>query len=278
MLTPISSLEDRQLGQTPLPDANASGELIDVLYRIVENATTLLEVSNCSVTLSDIEGATVVMRAALGGQGRSPRPTRSRLSEAVVSWVAEHCEPLIINDIHLDPRFKRLGRTLLGSIICVPLIDQDDFLGTLTASSPQLDAFGLRQVQMLTMFAEQAVLVMINARQAQQLREAANVRTKFLSMITHELRSPLNSINGYLDLALTGTAGELNEQQREFLQRARAGSEHLYALLEDLLLISRADARQLHLKREEISMEEIITNAIEELEITAIDYGEDPPG
>jgi GAF domain-containing protein len=253
MITDLSSLQDHLSGQTPLPIEDEFGELNDILQKIVENAAALLEVSNCSVTLSDTEGITIVMRAALHNQGRSHRPTRSRLSEGVIDWVTEHREPLIINDVRLDPRFKRLGRTLLGSVLCVPLIYQDDFMGTLIASSQQTNAFSPRQVQILTVFAEQAVLAMTNARLAEQLHEAIRVKAKFLSMVTHELRSPLNAINGYLDLTLTGVAGELNQQQREFLQRARAGSEHLYALLEDLLLLSRADAGQLHLKREEIS-------------------------
>ena len=45
------------------------------------------------------------------------------------------------------------------------------------------------------------------------IRDAARMKANFLSMITHELRSPLNAINGYLDLTLTDIAGELNEQQ-----------------------------------------------------------------
>ena len=97
------------------------------------------------------------------------------------------------------------------------------------------------------------------------------LKAHFISMITHELRSPLNTINGYLDLALEGIAGELNQQQREFVQRARASSEHLYALIEDLLLISRADAGQLRLNHEFIRLPEIIANAIEELELIAMD-------
>ena len=40
------------------------------------------------------------------------------------------------------------------------------------------------------------------------------LKAHFISIITHELRSPLNTINGYLDLALEGIAGELNQQQR----------------------------------------------------------------
>src|SRR6266568_5623310 len=79
------------------------------------------------------------------------------------------------------------------------------------------------------------------------------------------------TINGYLDLALEGIAGELNQQQREFVQRARASSEYLYALIEDLLLISRADAGQLRLNHDFIRLPEIIANAIEELELIAMD-------
>jgi len=95
----------------------------------------------------------------------------------------------------------------------------------------------------------------------------------FLSQVAHELRAPLNTINGYLDLTLEGVAGELNEQQREFLRRARASSEHLYALLEDILLISRADAGQLRLKRAMHSLEEVAQGAREELELSAQDAG-----
>ena len=101
--------------------------------------------------------------------------------------------------------------------------------------------------------------------------EIERLKADFISMITHELRSPINTINGYLDLALEGIAGELNQQQREFVQRARAGSEHLYTLIEDVLLISRADAGQLRLNRDLIRLPEIIDQAIEELELIAMD-------
>ena len=101
--------------------------------------------------------------------------------------------------------------------------------------------------------------------------EIERLKAHFISMITHELRSPINTINGYLDLVLEGIGGELNQQQREFVQRARAGSEHLYTLIEDLLLIARADAGQLRLNRELIRLPEIIGQAIEELELIAMD-------
>lgn len=95
----------------------------------------------------------------------------------------------------------------------------------------------------------------------------------FLSLVAHELRSPLNTINGYLDLTLEGMAGELNEQQREFIRRARASSEHLYSLLEDILLISRVDAGQVHLKRAWHPLVMVAEAAVEEMELSAQDAG-----
>jgi len=114
-------------------------------------------------------------------------------------------------------------------------------------------------------------LCLIIARDVTAIRDATRMKANFLSMITHELRSPLNAIHGYLDLTLTGIAGDLNEQQREFVQRARASSEHLYALVEDLLLVSRADSGQVRLNREITNLQEIVANAVEELELMAID-------
>jgi two-component system phosphate regulon sensor histidine kinase PhoR len=96
-------------------------------------------------------------------------------------------------------------------------------------------------------------------------------QTRFLSLLTHELRSPLNSIHGYLDLALMGAGGELSAQQHELIQRARMASQHLYALLEDLLCIARADSGQLRLQRTVMHLPDIIDNAVEELALAATD-------
>jgi signal transduction histidine kinase len=270
-----SSTRDNQAGNKSLSLIESESQaLIDVLQKIAQNAGALLQVDTCSVALLDAEKNTLATLATLQKQGRRARHTHLLVSDGVASWVAEHREALIINDVSLDSRFGHADLPLTGSVACVPLIDKDNFIGVLTVNSPETDAFSPQKMRLLAIFAEQAVLTIVNVRQAElALRDAARMKANFLSMITHELRSPLNAINGYLDLALEGIAGELNEQQREFVQRARAGSEHLYALIEDLLLISRADAGQLRLNREVISLQEIVANTLEELELIAKDNG-----
>src|SRR5947199_1802516 len=157
MTARISSINNRHFVRSSVPTENESHELAGLLQKIVQNAGALLEVESCSVALFDAIGTALVTQAALQKNGHKPRHTRFNLNAGVAGWVAEHREPLIINDVSLDPRFKRLGRTPTGSMMCVPLIDNGNFIGALTASSPDINAFSTRHLQILTMFAEQAM-------------------------------------------------------------------------------------------------------------------------
>ena len=113
--------------------------------------------------------------------------------------------------------------------------------------------------------------VLLVGRDMTALREMDQMKANFLSMVSHELRAPLQTISGYLDLTLGGMAGALTAEQGDFLRRARAGSEHLAALVDDLLLISRRDAGQFTLHRKKIDLAPILSETVEELELFADD-------
>jgi signal transduction histidine kinase len=246
--------------QTTLNNSITPG-LIETLQRTMRNASTLLQVPDAHLSLLNATGAPLVATPA-GTDLFHPNPAGTDLS----------CprDGIMINDINRDPRFNLLENAAYGSLLCVPLIEQEQFVGTLVAHSPQINTFNEQHLRMLTFVAEQVALVIGMSQQAE--KEAIQARTKILSTVTHELRSPINTINGYLDLALSGAAGELNAELREFLQRARMGSESLFALLEDVLLIARADAGQLRLSREPVCLQDVIIDAVEEMELTARDH------
>ncbi|HET9921219.1 MAG TPA: GAF domain-containing protein [Ktedonobacteraceae bacterium] len=174
MTANISSLQNHQSLNGHTPVEGESQELVHVLQKIVQNAGALLEVERCSLALLDTTGTSLVTLAALNHQGRKPRHTRFHLNEGVAGWVAEHREPLVIADVSRDPRFKRLGHTPVGSMVCVPLIHNGDFIGALTASSQATSAFDTSKLHMLTIFAEQAVLAITNARHAELARRQAD--------------------------------------------------------------------------------------------------------
>jgi signal transduction histidine kinase len=102
-------------------------------------------------------------------------------------------------------------------------------------------------------------------------REVDQMKAGFLSMVSHELRGPLQIVNGYLDLLVDGSAGAMSDEQQGFVRRSRAGSERLTALVDDLLLISRRDAGQFTLTRKPVDLSQTIRDMVDEMQIVAAD-------
>ncbi|NWJ48011.1 MAG: hybrid sensor histidine kinase/response regulator [Chloroflexi bacterium] len=106
--------------------------------------------------------------------------------------------------------------------------------------------------------------------QNEQLRErlsnshvSEKERAEFISNVAHELRSPLTSIKGYVDLLLEGEAGDLTELQNEFLCVVGANNEKLARIISDLLDVSRLESGRLSFNPGPRSLREIAEQAIE---------------
>ena len=79
--------------------------------------------------------------------------------------------------------------------------------------------------------------------------EANQAKASFLATMSHEIRTPINAILGYSQLMELGVGGPVTEQQREYLARLAATSEHLRALVDDVLDLSKIDAHQMTVVR-----------------------------
>jgi PAS domain S-box-containing protein len=90
-------------------------------------------------------------------------------------------------------------------------------------------------------------------------REVDRMKTQFVSMVSHELRTPLTSIKGFTEMILDEDAGEINEEQREFLSIVDANADRLIALVNDLLDISRIESGRVQLKLEPADVGEMMT-------------------
>jgi signal transduction histidine kinase len=101
------------------------------------------------------------------------------------------------------------------------------------------------------------------AEQNKRLVELDRLKDEFLSLVSHELRTPLTSIRGYLDLVLDEEAGELNPEQRRFLQAVERNSGRLLRLVGDLLFVAQADAGRLSLEREKVDLAELAAHCVE---------------
>jgi PAS domain S-box-containing protein len=103
----------------------------------------------------------------------------------------------------------------------------------------------------------------------EQAEEANRLKSEFLATISHELRTPLNSVIGYSDLLLTGLSGELNEKQRDYVQRSLSNGERLLNLINELLDLSKIEAGRLELVSHPFSVEELINGAQKRMQTLA---------
>ncbi len=93
------------------------------------------------------------------------------------------------------------------------------------------------------------VTALSHERQAvESLRELEQVKSDFVATVSHELRTPLTSMIGYVELLEEGDIGELSEQQRAVANRVQRNGRRLLLLVEDLLLLSQIESRQMSMQ------------------------------
>jgi PAS domain S-box-containing protein len=105
--------------------------------------------------------------------------------------------------------------------------------------------------------------VVSTLRDVTRLKELDQVKSQFVSMVTHELRAPLSAVEGYLSAYLSGAAGSDPQMNRQMLERAKARAHSLLDLVNDLLQFSRLENKRIERKKELLDLTGIITNTAE---------------
>ena len=125
------------------------------------------------------------------------------------------------------------------------------------------------QVVALTVLLVTAVLftiAVIITRSFERLAEANRMKSEFISVVSHQLRSPLSNLRWAIELLISGRANGVSEKQLEYFKILKENSARMGELVSDLLTVSRIETAKLLLKKEEISLEDLIRKIIEELE------------
>src|SRR4029079_8241849 len=103
-------------------------------------------------------------------------------------------------------------------------------------------------------------------RQHIALEQASALKSQFLANMSHEVRTPLNAILGYTHMLLHGVTGPVSDQQRKSLTRIDSNSQHLLALINDILDITRIEAGGMPLNLSKFKIPALVEEVISELE------------
>ncbi|MBV9775106.1 MAG: CHASE3 domain-containing protein [Gemmatimonadetes bacterium] len=98
-------------------------------------------------------------------------------------------------------------------------------------------------------------------RERTEAAETANqAKAKFLAAMSHDLRTPLNAIGGYTELLEMGIRGPVTPEQSRDLQRIRAGTRHLLAMINDILNFARLEAGRVEIRPEDVLADAVVRN------------------
>jgi signal transduction histidine kinase len=92
--------------------------------------------------------------------------------------------------------------------------------------------------------------------------ELDRMKSEFISMVAHELRTPMTSITGYVDLLMLGMLGPITDKQSEFLQVVKHNAQRLLTLATDLLDISKMESEGLTLNLQSVSIADVVAEAV----------------
>ncbi|MDA0709958.1 MAG: GAF domain-containing protein, partial [bacterium] len=296
----------RRIGET-LKYTRDPRKVFEVIIDTIIDETSA---ENCSLMLLNRETNELHTRAARGQQDAEisfyhiASGTRSfKLGEGIAGWVAQYGEPIAITNIEaaevvrlfpeLDatgnpvvipelpdvPRFVTGTAHSIGSMLCLPLVIDNEVVGVVNMSHPLPEAFSSEDSQLMTIITDQVAIALNNVqifddlqqqsafledevgRATEELRRAndeltlaydeiqksSQMKSQFLAHMSHELRTPLNAVIGFSEILEDKTFGDLNERQSRYIHNILTSSRHLLELINEILDLAKVESGEMQL-------------------------------
>ncbi len=213
----------------------------------------------------------------------------------------------IVHEFEKDGRLKiiqtslieknvRLKRLLLSHKIelVMALRQGQDVVGLLCLGEHLTSVYTPRDVRVLTTISDELVIAIQNALSVQaltelnsslqqridaatkelrasnaQLQKLDEAKDEFISMASHQLRTPLTSIKGYISMLVEGDVGAVTKEQKHLLEEAFISSERMVRLIGDFLNVSRLQTGKFVIEKKPVNLAALVASEIEALESNA---------
>lgn len=178
--------------------------------------------------------------------------------------------------------------------MAMPLTREDVFLGFLCIGYHKISRYTSRDVKTLRAIADELGIAIQNALSIQEVKElnahleqridaatkelrASNAqlqrldeaKDEFISMASHQLRTPLTSIKGYISMLIEGDMGEISKEQKKVLTEAFMSSERMVRLISDFLNVSRLQTGKFVVEKRPVDLAQLVQHEISSLKPNA---------
>jgi signal transduction histidine kinase len=238
-------------------------ELEELLGELLSRIKVSLAVDTVAILLLDEEADELVARAALGIEEEVEQGVRIPVGKGFAGRVAATRAPVFLPDVDQANVWNPILREKrIKSLLGVPLIARNSVIGVLHVGSLTPRVFDREDTELLQLVAERAALAIERARVHQELVELDTLKLNFVAVASHELRTPATSIYGILATLRARGDAISAETRAELEETLWEQSLRLRRLIEQLLDLSRLDARTLQLEPQSLRLDLLLRDVV----------------
>lgn len=307
LFQPIKEFFDRLTSRVFFHDRYNSNDFIAGLGDILTSTTqlrTLLKnsLTHITTTLKSSYGVFVVMN-----ENKPPvvvtTDGKREFSDTDIDMLdhlskTAHSRMILASDISEDRVTMHRVFAKHKIAIIIPLSHAKSTIGYLILGEHKANGYTKRDINILSSITNELIIAIQNARSLQALRdfnvhlqqsiEAATkelrqsnsklrkldeTKDEFVSMASHQLRTPLTSIKGYISMVLDGDVGKITPQQHKLLSEAFTSSERMVRLISDFLNVSRIQTGRFMIDTSDVDLKTVVGEEVEALQQMATSHG-----
>ena len=263
----LAERDEENAAMREVTNALAREADLDPLLRVIcEQASAQCDASGATVVQLNGDRGHVV---SASGSLEAMAGTRFSLAGSLTQRAIEERGPVCADDYRSEhPRFRRLAEEFeIGPALFAPLIAHDRMLGAMTVARRRGAApFSAREERRIAAIADYAALALWKAHVTEEARLANKVKGEFIATMSHELRTPLTALLGYEELFAEHIFGPLTDQQEAAVDRMRTSTQHLQAIIDEVLTFSRLEAGEERVRLRDVPIRDILHGVMAVLE------------
>jgi signal transduction histidine kinase len=241
--------------------ATCDGTFADLMAIVADRAMRL---TGAAAAVVEVPEDDEMVHVASAGAATGTKGLRLAREGSLSGLCVRTEETLVAFDTETDDRVDREACRKAGarSMVVVPLRDATaEGAAAVKVYSPEANAFREQDAYALELMAELTASTMRRSDRIARLQELDRLKDEVVGVVTHELRNPITSINGYLQLALE-QPDRFDGATLSYLRAVERNAARLTAIVDDLLTLLRAESGEFELERVPVDLAEVAWDSV----------------